>query len=186
VIAAADVLRALETFAAEDAAERVSLGRIRALLREAANPFTRAVRDHVTASAVVARPDGSAFLFVHHRRLNKWLQPGGHVEPEDASVFDAARREAAEETGVARFDAPLGTRILDVDVHPIPATRDRPEHVHFALRHLLSTTEEGSAAAPEEIRATRWFGYEDALAEADASLARALRKVRRALSRPTA
>ena len=182
---AADLLAALAAFEPDGAAERESLARIRALLAGGADPFTRKTRDHVTTSAVVARPDGSAFLFVHHRRLDTWLQPGGHVEPEDATVFDAARREAMEETGVARFDAPLGTRVLDVDVHPIPATRDRPEHVHFDLRHLLTTLEEGSAASPEEVRAVRWFSCEEALAEADASLARALRKARRTLARPS-
>jgi 8-oxo-dGTP pyrophosphatase MutT (NUDIX family) len=183
VIAAEDLLRQLEAFAPEDGAERESLERIRALVQTAADPFTRAKRDHITASAIVARPDGGAFLLVHHRRLDRWLQPGGHVEPEDASVYEAALREAREETGVERFETPAGTGVLDVDVHPIPASRDRPEHIHFDLRHLLTTTQDDvTAAAPEEVRAARWFTLEEALAEADASLARALRKARAALT----
>ena len=181
MIAREALLASLAAFSPGDGAERVSLERIRWLVASAPDPFTRMVRDHVTASALVARPDGTAFLLVHHRRLDRWLQPGGHVEPEDASVFAAARREAAEETGISTFAVPVGTRILDVDVHPIPASRDRPEHVHFDLRHLLTTTEEGGTAAPEEVRGVRWFPLEDALREADESLARALRKAARAL-----
>ena len=181
MIAREELLAGLAAFTPADEPERESLEKIRALVSSVSDPFTREVRDHVTASAVVARPDGSAFLLVHHRRLDRWLQPGGHVEPEDASVFDAARREAEEETGVTSFAAPFGARVLDVDVHPIPATKKRPEHVHFDLRHLLTTTAEGSLAAPEEVRGVRWFSMDEALAEADASLARALAKAAQAL-----
>ena len=64
------------------------------------DPFARDNPDgHVTGSAVVARPDGSAFLLVLHRKLGRWLQPGGHTEESDASVFGTALREAREETG---------------------------------------------------------------------------------------
>ena len=183
MIAREEVLGRLESFRPEDAGERESLERIRELVRTAEDPFTRAVRDHVTASAIVAWPDGGRFLLVHHRRLDRWLQPGGHVEPEDASVHATALREAREETGVRDFESPAGAAVLDVDVHPIPARAGRPEHVHFDLRHLLTTAQEDvSAAAPEEVRAARWFSLEEALAAGvDGSLARALRKARRAL-----
>ncbi|MGE5277456.1 MAG: NUDIX hydrolase [Acidobacteriota bacterium] len=182
MIAREELLGRLESFRPEDAGERASLERIRELVRTAVDPFTRAARDHVTASAVVASPDGRRFLLVHHRRLDRWLQPGGHVEPEDASVYAAALREAREETGVREFESPAGAAVLDVDVHPIPARADRPEHVHFDLRHLLTTAQEDLSAAPEEVRAARWFSLEEALAAGvDASLGRALRKARRTL-----
>ena len=172
-------MRLLSAYRAEDAAEEESLAGIRALVRDAADPFTRAVRDHVTASAVVARPDGGAFLLIYHRRLERWLQPGGHVEPEDASVFEAARREAREETGVEDLVAPFGDVVLDVDVHPIPARPRRPAHVHFDLRHLLTTEATRFAVAVEEVRRAEWFTFDEALAAGvDASLSRALRKAR--------
>ncbi len=174
-----ELLSRLEAHRPGDGAEARSLERIRELLRSAGNPFDRNVRDHVTASAVVARPDGGAFLLVHHRRLDRWLQPGGHVEPGDASVFEAARREALEETGARRFDSPIGAAVLDVDVHTIPARPDRPAHVHFDLRHLLTTAEESFEVQAEEVRRAAWFSLEEALAAgADDSLARALRKAR--------
>jgi 8-oxo-dGTP pyrophosphatase MutT (NUDIX family) len=166
-----------------DVEEKAALERIRTLLATSPDPFTRARTDHVTGSAVVARPAGEAFLFVYHRRLDRWLQPGGHVEADDATVFETARREALEETGVSAFEEPIGSRILDVDVHPIPASADRPAHVHFDLRHLLTTTAERVAVQSSEVRAARWFTFEEALdAGADWSLARALRKARAALA----
>jgi 8-oxo-dGTP pyrophosphatase MutT (NUDIX family) len=169
----------LEAHRPEDDAERRSLERIRALVRSRSDPFTRAERNHVTASAVIARPDGGAFLLVHHRRLDRWLQPGGHVEPGDPTVFEAARREALEETGTRRFESPIGDRILDVDVHPIPPSADRPAHVHFDLRHLLTTSQERFEVQAEEVRRAAWFTLEEALAaDVDSSLERALRKAR--------
>ena len=179
MISVEDLDRRLAAYRPEGGAEAESLARIRALLRDAPDPFTRAERDHVTASAVVARPDGGAFLLVHHRRLDRWLQPGGHVEPVDASVFEAARREAREETGVADLAAPFGDLVLDVDVHPIPARADRPAHVHFDLRHLLTATATRFAVAAEEVRRAEWFSFDAALAAGvDASLSRALGKAR--------
>jgi 8-oxo-dGTP pyrophosphatase MutT (NUDIX family) len=184
VISAARLLKDLERYRPGDEPERASLESIRALLRTAADPFTRLLTDHVTGSAVVARPSGEAFLLVYHLRLERWLQPGGHVEDGDASIFETARREAREETGVAALEAPLGARVLDVDVHPIPPRPNRPAHVHFDLRYLLTTVEESFSVQAEEVRRAGWFSYEEALAAGvDGSLARALRKARAALTR---
>jgi 8-oxo-dGTP pyrophosphatase MutT (NUDIX family) len=173
----------LSDYRPEGAAEASSLERVRELVARAQDPFTRDVPDHVTASAVIARPDGSAFLLVHHRRLDRWLQPGGHVEPDDDSVLATALREAREETGVSRLRLPIGGRILDLDVHPIPRSGNRPAHVHYDIRHLATTEENPNAIAADEIRDARWFTLEEALASgADESLARALRKAQALLA----
>jgi len=182
MISAARLLEDLERFRPADSRELASLERIRALLSSGADPFSRARTDHITGSAVVARPEGDGFLLVFHRRLERWLQPGGHVESADASVFETARREAQEETGATMLDAPLGPLVLDVDVHPIPPRADRPAHVHFDLRYLLTTSQESFAAQAEEVRGVAWFTLAQALAAgADASLERVLEKARSAL-----
>src|SRR5450432_2068156 len=64
-------------------------------------PFSRHTftPGHITCTGLVLAPDRERILLVHHRRLNRWLLPGGHVEPDDASIADVARREVAEETG---------------------------------------------------------------------------------------
>jgi 8-oxo-dGTP pyrophosphatase MutT (NUDIX family) len=122
---------------------------------------------------------------VHHRKLGRWLQPGGHTEETDASVYDAALREVREETGIADVQAPLGRRIFDVDVHPIPARGSDPEHEHFDVRYLFTTDRDVDRAAAEDPRRPmRWRTLEEALADGvDGSLERSLRKAREALTR---
>lgn len=176
------LLGAIEAYEASDPSELASVGRIRELLRTRADPFTRDNPEHVTASAVVAHPASGRFLLVRHRRLERWLQPGGHVESEDASTLDAARREALEETGVEGLAAPFGERILDVDVHTIPPKGTLAGHVHFDVRHLLTAVEQSESRPAPEVLAAAWFSVDEALAQgADESLARALRKALRLL-----
>jgi 8-oxo-dGTP pyrophosphatase MutT (NUDIX family) len=159
--------------------EAASFARILGFLAAPADPFSRANPEgHITGSAVVARPDASAFLLVLHRKLGRWLQPGGHTEESDNSVFDTALREAREETGIAAFQTPRGDAILDVDVHPIPANRKDSAHFHFDIRYLLVTSAEPDPAASEDpTRPMRWTTLEDARAAGtDQSLLRALEK----------
>jgi 8-oxo-dGTP pyrophosphatase MutT (NUDIX family) len=173
------LLEELSRHSAEDATEAEALARILRFLEAPADPFARDNPEgHITGSAVVARPDGSAFLLVHHRKLGRWLQPGGHTEENDASVFDTALREAREETGIARFEEPLGRRILDVDVHAIPAHGADAAHFHFDLRYLLASgAREHADEAEDPLRPMLWLGLTEALSVGvDASLSRALRK----------
>jgi len=157
-----------------DDRERSSIARIRDFVSRSPAAFSRANPEgHITASAVVTRREDSVFLLVWHRKLARWLQPGGHMEPSDASVFATARREAREETGIEDFAFPIGDRILDVDVHPIPAYGPDPAHFHYDIRYLF-TVEGPTPPLPEE---TAWFSLPQALAAGvDDSLTRALRK----------
>ncbi len=181
-----DLLDALAGYVPSRPEEGQSLARIRRFLEESPDPFHRATPEgHVTGSAVVARPDGSAFLLVLHRKLGRWLQPGGHTEATDASVLDTARREAREETGITVFETPAGHAILDVDVHSIPAHGRNPAHSHFDIRYLLVTAESHDPAGSEDpARPMRWVTLEQAIAAGvDDSLARALDKARALLTR---
>lgn len=90
---------------------------------------------HVTASAWVLSPDRRSALLTHHRKLERWFQPGGHVE-RDPSVQAAALREAREESGIDALRL-LDEALFDLDVHLIPARRDEPDHFHFDFRFLL-------------------------------------------------
>ena len=76
------LLEDLGAFPPDDERERASLERMMRFVQGAAKPFDRANPEgHITGSAVVARADGSAFLLVRHRKLDRWLQPGGHCDP---------------------------------------------------------------------------------------------------------
>lgn len=114
-----------------------------ALLARSPAPFARDQYDpgHLTASGVVLSPDRTRILLVHHRRLERWLQPGGHVEPDDATMMEAARREILEETGVA-IDQRAAPFVVGIDVHDIPAARGEPAHLHhdLAFRFVAAST----------------------------------------------
>ncbi len=88
---------------------------------------------HITGSAWVLSPDGSSVLLIHHKKLDRWLQPGGHVDETDQTVADTALREVMEECGLSNLTlaAPV---IFDVDVHEIPARGHEPTHFHYDLR----------------------------------------------------
>jgi len=125
------------------------------LLRHTNAPFSRAqfTPGHITCTGLVRHPSRDAFLLVHHHRLNRWLLPGGHVEPEDAEIWDAARREVVEETG-ATLEKSSPPELIGIDVHGIPAGKGEPYHLHhdliWALRassDVIVTTEEARQVA---------------------------------------
>lgn len=140
------------------------LDRLEAPLDRHADPV------HVTASALVVGPRGT--VLHRHRRLGRWLQPGGHVD-EDESPADAAVRETLEETGLhVRHpgDAPV---VFHLDVH---AAAD--DHVHLDMRFLLLAPDRTPSPAPGESPDVRWFTWEEAEAIADEALIGALRAAR--------
>ena len=111
---------------------------ILALLDETAAPCSRDQFQpgHLTASAICLSPDRRSVLLVHHKRLQRWLQPGGHIEIGDASMLDAARRELDEETG-ATLDQRVQAQLAGVDVHEIPAARGEPTHAHHDVMFCM-------------------------------------------------
>ena len=184
MIEAGALIALLAHHPAQDAGEEASVLRMLRFLALSPDPFGRDnAEGHVTCSAVIGRPGGGAFLLVHHRKLGRWLQPGGHTDSEDADVLQTALREAREETGVSVFETPLGGQPFDVDVHAIPERPGEPAHDHFDLRFLATTSETALTAQVEEVAGARWFTLEEALASGiDDSLARALRKAHRILA----
>jgi len=90
---------------------------------------------HVTASAWVLSPDKSETLLTHHRKLNRWLQLGGHIE-NDSTIQKAALREAIEESGMNDMSL-VSDKIFDIDVHKIPTNKKVLEHYHYDIRFLI-------------------------------------------------
>lgn len=143
----------VERFEGEEEAKSREL--ILGLLRHATEPLSRDhyTPGHITCTAVVLHPTEDAVLVIHHARLRRWLLPGGHVEKEDGAPWQAAAREAREETGI-RLDAGPGV-LAGVDVHGIPPKKGEPYHLHHDLKFRLQAVE-ATVAVSEEIRAVEW------------------------------
>jgi len=169
---------ALERYRPLDPGEAKHRERMLALADAAGDPFRRDhfAPGHFTASAFILSPARDALLLVHHAKLGRWLQPGGHFEPSDADPLAAARREALEEVGLADLAREVEGP-FDVDVHAIPAFGAEPAHEHFDLRFLLRAAGEAHVRS-EESRDSRWFPLGELEASGfDASVLRAVRKL---------
>jgi 8-oxo-dGTP pyrophosphatase MutT (NUDIX family) len=142
------------------------------LLAGPGDPYSRLHYDpgHITGSAFVAHPSQAAVALVHHDKLDMWVQPGGHVEPADPTVEEAARREVAEEIGLAGLDL-IG--LVDIDIHTFPARSDQPTHLHFDVRYGYRA-HVAKMKPGDGVRQTRWIGADAAL-QMDESIARAVR-----------
>ena len=126
---------------------------IRMLLDHSPYPFSRDqfTPGHITTSGLVLSPDGGRLLIVHHRSLERWLLPGGHVEPTDSSIVAASAREVLEETGVAVSSGILG----GADVHGIPGKGREPYHLHHDLLFCFRASSE-TLTVSEESHAVAW------------------------------
>jgi 8-oxo-dGTP pyrophosphatase MutT (NUDIX family) len=129
----ARLLAELATYSPLDGREHALVERVRTFVAEHEHCFERTQLDgHVTGSAWIVDRAGTVALLLHHRKLGKWLQPGGHADG-DPDVREVARREAVEETGL-RSLTPACDGIYDVDAHDIPARPGEPAHVHYDVR----------------------------------------------------
>jgi len=131
------------------------------LLAATPEPFSRHqfTPGHITCTGLVRSPEGGRVLLVHHRRLDRWLLPGGHVEAEDAEIWEAARREVREETG-ARLAADPQPPLISLDVHGIPGKGPEPYHLHHDLVFRFQAVAETLAISAES-RALAWCAAED-------------------------
>jgi 8-oxo-dGTP pyrophosphatase MutT (NUDIX family) len=119
------------------------------------------VPGHVTASAFVVNSAGKV-LHIHHKALGKWLQPGGHLEPGDSSLLEAAIREVAEETGITGLTV-LDPVPIDIDIHAIPANeaKGEPRHAHYDVRYLFGLSHVPEVALQaEEVIAHDWLAVD--------------------------
>lgn len=113
---------------------------------------------HITASAWIVAEQTNQVGLIYHRRIARWLQPGGHVDPGETDLRSVALREVQEEMGIA--PNPLKTTLFDVDVHAIPATPTQPSHQHFDVRFLCRVEPQPLFPASDAEQG-RWFSIEE-------------------------
>lgn len=162
------LLADLRAYKPIDAAEESHHRAIMAHLVHSKNPFSRArfQPGHITASLFIVDPKSKKILLHHHRRLDRWLQMGGHLEASE-SPSAAALREGREESGLADLTL-LVAGIFDVDVHPIPGHKGDPGHFHYDVRYLAATGKPKSIAMDAaESKALAWVDLDKAIALMD-------------------
>jgi 8-oxo-dGTP pyrophosphatase MutT (NUDIX family) len=176
------LIELLARYAQRDSAAAAAAERFRAFAMAHADCLLRScVPGHITASAWIVSSDGEQCLLTHHRKLDRWLQLGGHVDGEE-HVERAALREAVEESGMQRFEllAPGGVLVpLDLDVHPIPARGSEPQHLHWDVRFLLRALPGQRLVLSSESKELRWVrGEQLATLTAEESVLRLQRTAR--------
>lgn len=156
--------------------EATTAAQFETFLQTHADAFERSnTIGHFTGSCWLVSADGARVLLMHHRKLDRWLQPGGHADG-DTDLARVALREAHEETGVAGLRVEGG--IFDVDRHRIPARADEPEHWHYDVRYVVRAGTDERFTVNQESRALAWRPVVEVAADEslDASLRRMARK----------
>lgn len=117
--------------------------------------YRHLLHGHITGSAFIISSDATQVLLLHHRKLDKWLQPGGHADG-DENIARVAEKEAREETGLQSLRL-LQTQVFDVDIHAIPARKEVPEHLHYDIRYLFVADPAEPLLGNLESKALAWF-----------------------------
>jgi 8-oxo-dGTP pyrophosphatase MutT (NUDIX family) len=156
----APLLELLRRYRPVDAADAACRARFTAFVESQPRCFERSlVTGHVTGSAWITDRNGSRVLLTHHRKLNLWVQPGGHADG-DPDVAAVAAREALEETGLPGLVI-RGNGIFDLDIHPIPARGAVAAHEHFDARFALQATTTEDFQVSAESHALAWVPLDE-------------------------
>ena len=113
---------------------------------------------HFTASAWLLDQSGNKALLMHHRKLDRWFQLGGHADANHL-LLDVAIKETQEESGISVIRS-ISREIFDLDIHEIPANTQDPRHFHFDVRFLLQVASNQEVKLNSESKELRWIGKE--------------------------
>ena len=150
------LLNALKTYKTNIDDEQKMVQRMIDFIEKNVDCFERSnLAGHITGSAWLLSPDEKKVLLTHHKKLNRWLQVGGHSDGQN-KTWDVALREATEESGIQNISFVI-QEIFDVDIHTIPENKKKnePEHLHYDVRFLLKAPSEDFIVS-EESNALRW------------------------------
>lgn len=151
----ADLIRFFKSYKSTYAEESIFIADFLSLLNAPTCYERTHLPGHITGSAWITTPERDYVLLVHHAKLNRWLQPGGHADG-DENVLRVAWREAEEETGLKNFKI-VSELPFDVDIHVIPERKDFPAHHHYDVRFLMEAAREEQIVVSEESYDVKWI-----------------------------
>ena len=166
-----DALHVLAGWTPPDAQQSQLRDEYIAFMREHDDAAERRSRvGHITASALLLSPDGDQVLLTLHARIGRWLQLGGHIEPGDATVVEAALREAREESGM--HDIWIDPVPVRLDRHEVPCSDKRGgvDRLHHWDVQFLARARNTLHSISEESADLAWWPLQS-LPEVDASVA---------------
>ena len=132
-------------------------------LREEKNCFSRSnLKGHFTGSAWIIDDTHKWVLMTHHKKLNKWLQLGGHAD-ENENLLEVAYTEAVEESGLQHFTV-ISDKIFDLDIHQIPPYKNIPPHYHYDIRYIFKAKmDPDTIIVSRESKDVSWLSKKDVL-----------------------
>ena len=166
------VRRAFESYLRRWPGERRVVERFTALISAWPRCLERSyMPGHITASGWVVHAPSAVVLLTHHRKLDRWLQLGGHADGQ-RNVVGVARREVEEESGITRFslwndrehdlredDATIPTP-CDIDIHEIPSHKGVPAHLHYDVRFAFLVAERETPVVSDESHDVAWIALD--------------------------
>ena len=162
-VADAELRAQLAAYAQRQPAHAALADEFSTLLDDPEDPFLRErLAGHFTGSAWLVSADGERVLLTHHRKLDRWLQLGGHADG-DRNLARVALKEAEEESGLSGLVLEDGA-LFDIDKHWIPERRDVPGHWHYDARYVVRAVGSEQFAISEESLALAWREIRDVAA----------------------
>ncbi|TDE16301.1 NUDIX hydrolase [Dyadobacter psychrotolerans] len=154
------LLTLLNTYTTSDKTEQTMCQEIKDFVNSNPECFERTLLSgHVTASGWIVSEDRAQVLLMHHRKLDRWFQPGGHCDG-DSDVLEVAKKEVEEETGLQSFKL-VQEGIFDVDIHLIPANSKDQAHYHYDIRFLFEAHPDQELVINIESKDVRWIRVQE-------------------------
>ncbi|NDV61939.1 NUDIX hydrolase [Puniceicoccales bacterium CK1056] len=154
-----NIIEQLERYGRTHREENETVERFLSFVRQYEDCCERSLSvGHVTGSAWVVNKAESHVLLTHHKKLNRWLQLGGHSDG-DTNTLRVAYREVKEESGLSDL-AHLGDGIFDIDIHPIPARKSEEAHFHYDIRFAFQVSGSEEFVISDESHDLKWVEIE--------------------------
>jgi len=115
-------------------------------------------KGHFTASAWIVNKRRTHTLLTLHKKLQRWLQLGGHADGNE-NLVEVALKEAKEESGLKSIRL-VDKSIFDLDRHVIPANDKDERHFHYDVRFLIEAEMDEPLVISPESKDLAWVGFD--------------------------